>query len=111
MSYQLEAIEQIFDGFIMDDDHVRVSLGLLFASENFLPEYENFKPFLNKAEFLASIQEIRNDLRTFETGDEVVRLNDLEILNRNEFFAQRYQARTNVKKMSIVFYGDDKLQV
>ena len=95
----------------MDDDHVRVSLGLLFSSGNFLQDYENFKPFQNKDDFLGSIEEIKNDLRAFETGDDIIKLNDLEILNRNEFFAQRYGARTNVKKMSIVFYGEDKLQV
>ena len=48
-------------------------------------------------------------------GDEQVSLTNLEILNRNEFFSQRYYgnigARTNVQKISIIFFGNDDISM
>ena len=42
-----------------------------------------------------------------QVGDGHVNLDELELLNRNEFFAKRHGTRTGVPKISIIFRGDD----
>ena len=45
LSAQLDAVHSILDGFVTDGDHLLVSFGLLYDSENLMTEYQNSIPY------------------------------------------------------------------
>lgn len=53
------------------------------------------------------LEMLRNKSAGF--SNERITMKSLEVMNRNEFFAQRYGSRNNVEKISIIFYGSDAL--
>ena len=78
-----------------------VSVGYLNNREDFIHSYASNIPFSNTTELLAQLNRDLNEIEL--EGD----LKDLELLNRNEFFAKRYGSRSTVPKISIIFRGDD----
>ena len=82
-----------------------VSVGYLNNKDDLIHSYASNIPFSNTTELLAQLNRDLNEIEL--EGEGSVNLGDLELLNRNEFFAKRYGSRSTVPKISIIFRGDD----
>ena len=82
-----------------------VSVGYLNGEADLIHNYASNIPFSNFTELMTQLNRDLNDIDL--EGEGSVNLEDLELLNRNEFFAKRYGSRSTVPKISIIFRGDD----
>ena len=93
------------DGFPVSEQYLMVSVGYLNGDEDLIHKYASNIPFSNFTELMTQLNRDLNDIDL--QGEGSVNLEDLELLNRNEFFAKRYGSRSTVPKISIIFRGDD----
>ena len=98
-------MRSILDGFPVSEQYLMVSVGYLNNKEDLIQSFASNIPFSNSTELLTQLNRELNDIEL--VGEGSVNLEDLELLNRNEFFAQRYGSRSSVPKISIIFRGDD----
>ena len=105
ISFKIETAKSILDGFPLSEQYLMVSVGYLNNKDDLIHSYASNIPFSNTTELLAQLNRDLNEIEL--EGEGSVNLGDLELLNRNEFFAKRYGSRSTVPKISIIFRGDD----
>ena len=103
---QIELLKKVLDGFIVNEDYLLVSVGLLNNGSDLVQVYENEMAFSGREQLIEKLDYILDHGVEVQTGS-MIEAKDLEVLNRNEFFAKRYATRSNADKLSIIFRGDD----
>ena len=102
---KIDTARSILDGFPLSEQYLMVSVGYLNDQEDLIHNYVSSIPFSNFTELMTQLNRDLNEIDL--EGQDSVNLHDLELLNRNEFFAKRYGSRSTVPKISIIFRGDD----
>ena len=107
LTNQINVLKKLLDGFIINADYLMVSIGLLNNRTDLVHTYTNQIGFSNKQELHEALNDLIENGVDHNPGADMIDLSQLELLNRNEFFAKRYLTRSNAKKLSIIFRGDD----